>query len=143
MRNAADTIAKILKADKHSIYKMEDRLSAITGKKEVLEKIIEENNQQVNNRLLDLGVSRNASVKEVHDALISKIEADDNLIFNALGGMVCDSQNDCNKILKLAQKVAASNHGFFLKKEVARKFLFNEPPKKAVFLLTGKEVKNK
>ncbi|OGY63373.1 MAG: hypothetical protein A3I89_01750 [Candidatus Harrisonbacteria bacterium RIFCSPLOWO2_02_FULL_41_11] len=135
MRNAADTIAKILKADKHSIYKMEDRLSAITGKKEVLEKIIEENNQQVNNRLLDLGVSRNASVKEVHDALISKIEADDNLIFNALGGMVCDSQNDCNKILKLAQKVAASNHGFFLKKEVARKFLFNEPPKKIMEFL--------
>ena len=134
-RSAADKIAKFLRSDKHTIYKMDDRLSFITGKKGVLDKIVQENEEQIKDRLLVLGVSRDAGVKEIYDALISKIEADDNLIFNSLGGAVCNNQKDCNKILEKAKKVAAVNHGFFLKKEKALEFLRKEPPKKVMSYL--------
>lgn len=132
---AADKLAKILRADKHLLYKLEDRLSHVTGKTGVFEKIIEENEARVKESLQVLGVPGGASAKEVYDALISKIEADDNLIFNSLGGAVCNSQKDCGSILEVIKKAAEVNHGFFLKHEVAAKLLKNEPPKKVMEFL--------
>lgn len=134
-RKATDKLAKILRADKHALYKVDDRLSHVTGKTGVLEKIVEENESRIKESLLTLGVSRDASAKEVYDSLISKIEADDNLIFNALGGAVCNSQKDCSSILEVIKKAAEVNHGFFLKHEVAAKLLKNEPPKKVLEFL--------
>lgn len=134
-RPATDKLAKILRADKHALYKIEDRLAHVTGKTGILEKIVEENEVRIKEGLLTLGVSRQAGAKEVYDALISKIEADGNLIFNALGGKVCNNQKDCNFILKSVMKIAEINHGFFLKLEVAKKLLKNEPPKKVMEFL--------
>lgn len=130
---AINKIARFLGADKHSLYKLEARLSRVTGKTGVFEKIVEENDQQVMNRLLILGVSVEASAKEVYDSLISKIEADDLLIFNALGNKVCNNQKDCQEILEIVRKVSGGvNHGLFLKKEKAREFLEKEPPKRVL-----------
>src|SRR3989338_4243781 len=134
-RLATDKLAKILRADKHVLYKVEDRLSHVTGKTGVIERIVEENEARVKEVLLTLGISRTANAKEVYDALISKIEADDNLIFNALGGRVCNSQKDCLNILKTVKKVSEINHGFFLKQEVAKQLLKKEPPKKVMEFL--------
>jgi len=134
-RLATDKLAKILRADKHVLYKVEDRLSHVTGKTGVIERIVEENEARVKEVLLTLGISRTATAKEVYDALISKIEADDNLIFNALGGRVCNSQKDCLNILKTVKKVSEINHGFFLKQEVAKQLLKKEPPKKVMEFL--------
>lgn len=134
-RIATDKLAKILRADKHALYKIEDRLSHVTGKTGIIEKIVEENEYRIKESLLTLGVSRDAGVKEVYDSLISKIEADDHLIFQAIGGAVCNSQKDCNSILEIVKKAAEVNHGFFLKQEVARRLLKNEPPKKVMDFL--------
>jgi len=134
-RTAADKLTKILRADKRTLYKIEDRLNHVTGKSGIFEKIVEENEASVKEVLLTLGISRTATAKEVYDGLISKIEADDNLIFNALGDRVCNSQKDCLDILETVKKAAEINHGFFLKHEVAAKFLKNEPPKKVMEFL--------
>ncbi|MDO8429762.1 MAG: hypothetical protein Q7S73_00135 [bacterium] len=131
-RTAADKIAKILRADKQALYKIEDRLSRVTGQTGVFEKIVKENEQKVKEKLLTLGVSRDSSAKEVYDALISKIESDDYLLLKAFGGLVCDNSKDCNQILEIARKIAESNHGFFLKLNKAKEFLIKEPPKKVM-----------
>jgi len=134
-RIATDKLAKILRADKHALYKIEGRLNHVTGKSGIFERIAEENEAKVKEVLLTLGISRVATAKEVYDALISKIEADDNLIFNALGGRVCNSQKDCRNILETIKKVAEINHGFFLKHEAAKQLLKKEPPKKVMEFL--------
>ncbi len=125
-----EKIAKILRTDKDFIAKIESRFSAVTGKKNVLEKIIEENNSRIKDRLLTLGASSEATAREIYDALISKIEADDNIIFQALGNPVCSKKEDCDKVLNMARKVMNSQKGFFLKIDKAREFLMKEPPKK-------------
>lgn len=135
-----DKLARILRVDKHILYHIEDRLTQVTGKIGILEKVVEDNEQQIKDSLLTLGVARQASAKEIYDAFISKIEADDNLIFQALNGAVCDSQKDCDRILETARKIAKSNSGFFLKKEIAREFLRREPPKKVMEYLRYQSV---
>lgn len=129
---AVEKIAKILRADKHAIIKLDERLTKITKKEGVLDRIVAENEQKVNEKLLALGVSRDSSAKDVYDALISKIESDDYLLFKAFGGLVCNNQKDCKQILELARKVAESNHGLFLKLDKARELLIKEPPKKVM-----------
>jgi hypothetical protein len=134
--SATEKIAKILKADRHSLTKLEERLSAVTGKRGVMDKIVEENANVIRDRLLTLGVPRDAKVKDVYDALISKIEADDSDLFTGLGNPDCRLAEDCQKVADAARKVAASPSGIFLKNDKAREFLLKEPPKKVMEFLS-------
>jgi len=136
-----EKLAKILRTDKDFIAKIESRLSAVTGRRGVMEKIISENEAQITDRLLTLGVAKSASAKEVYDALISKIEADDNSIFQALERPVCKRHKDCNRVLEIIKKTMGVKKGFFLKKEKAIEFLEKEPPKKILEYLGYKSVK--
>lgn len=135
MTPAVEKIARILRSDKDFIAKVESRLSAVTGRKEVMEKIVAENEEKIQQSLLKLGVSREAGAKEVYDALISKIEADDNAVFKALGNPSCSRHEDCSRILAAAKKTAGLNHGFFMKKAKAEEFLQREPPRKIMDFL--------
>ena len=126
---AAEKIAKILRTDKQTIYKIGDRLGQITGKKDVFEKIIEENTIEIKKRLELLNLPYASGAKKIYDALIAKINADDRLIFESCGEAICNNQDDCNRILDVAHKVVGTQKGFFIKKEVAKELLRKEPPK--------------
>lgn len=132
---AQEKIARILRTDKDFIRKINERLSITTGRQHVFEKIVSENEKQIQERMLLLGVARNASAKEVYDALISKIEADDNVIFQALNRPACRSGKDCNTVLNVLKKATSVKKGFFLKKEKAAKLLVKEPPRKVLAYL--------
>lgn len=133
--SAAERIAKILRADKDTIAKIDTHLLQITGKHGVLEQIIEENETLIANRLQVLGVSAGVSSREIYDALISKIESDDHQLFKVFGNPNISSQADCEKVLAVVQRLAKTNHGFFLKEEKAAEFLLCSPPKKVMAYL--------
>ncbi len=84
---AAEKLAKILRADKDYLGRIEERFSYMTGKKGVLDKIVEENDKAIKNTLAILGVGNGekARAEEIYHGLISKMEADDNKISEALG----------------------------------------------------------
>ncbi len=123
-----EKIAKILRADKRHLAELEKRMAEVTGKKGVFEKIDQGNKSLMEDRLLTLGVSREADAKEIYDALISKIEADDHRVSEILGGPVCHSREDCDKVASTALRLAGNPKGFFIKHEKAREFLLKEPP---------------
>jgi len=129
---ATERIAKILRADRGFLEKIDRHLSIITGKTGVMGKILKENDNLVKGHLLKLGVAEDATAKEVYDALISKIEADNHLIFEALGQPCLTAKSDCTRVLEVVKKVAGVNHGFFLRKEKAIEFLNNQPPLKVM-----------
>lgn len=132
---AAEKIAKVLRSDKDYLYKIEERFTRVTGKKGVIEKIVEENEKLIKERLLKLNLESNAGAEEIYDALISKIEADDNKLSQALNNPVCSNPEDCNRILEVAKKISGSQRGFFLKEEKAIEFLQKEPPNKIISYL--------
>ncbi|MFH1192748.1 MAG: hypothetical protein V1656_00310 [Candidatus Jorgensenbacteria bacterium] len=135
MPNAGEKIAKILRADRHVVETMDARLAAITGKRNVLGKIVAENEARMKNCLLSLGAAAGSSAKEVYDALISKVESDDYRILEALGNPVCYRPDDCNRILALAKQAAEPGRGFFLKKETMADLLRHAPPAKVLAFL--------
>jgi hypothetical protein len=132
---AVEKIARILRADKHLISGLEKKLSEATGKTGVIDKIIRENADMIQDRLLTLGVSRGARAKDVYDALISKIESDDHNIFSAMGNPDCQLPQGCQRVADVAKKVAGNPRGFFLKLEKAKEFLSQEPPRKVTEFL--------
>lgn len=127
--DSAEKIAKILRADKDDIRKVEKRLSEVTGKRNVMEKLVEENDAQVKERLEKLGVSESAGAKEVYNALTSKIENDDKNLSKVMGDPKSCEREDCRKVLAMIKGVAGTRKGFFLKEDKAREFLVNVPPK--------------
>lgn len=126
--DSAEKIAKILRADKDDIRKVEKRLSEITGKRNVMDKLMEENDSQVKERLEKLGVSESAGAKEVYGALTSKIEQDDKNLTKVMGDPESCEREDCNRVLAMIKGVAGTKQGFFLKEDKAREFLVNIPP---------------
>lgn len=137
-----EKIAKILKTDKDNVCKIEKRLTEVTKKEKVLERIAHENESKIRNRLLTIGVSREGSAKEVYDALLSKIESDDNKLYQALNYPRLNERQDCIKVLSKAKEVSPSHCGFFLKPDKAAEFLEKEPPKKILRYLKYANVKD-
>ena len=141
MDKSIERIGRLLRTDIHTLEKTCNYLSALTGKQNVLEKIIEENNQLIANRLLALGVSKDASSNGVYDALISKIESDDFKIYNSLGTPNCESQSDCRSIGEIARKAVNPPNGYFLKLDKARELIVNIPPENIMKFLGYTSVK--
>lgn len=130
MAMPTEKIARILRTDRHSLEKLAARLSAFTRRTDVMEKIVEENEAKMRDRLLRLGIAREPSAKTVYDALIAKIEDDNATVAKALQNPSSASHPDCERVLSLALKAVNPPKGFFLKKEKAIEFLMQEPPQK-------------
>ncbi|MEK9180137.1 MAG: hypothetical protein AAB897_01885 [Patescibacteria group bacterium] len=128
-------VAKILRADKHMMERLEARLSAATGKKDVFKKIVVENDALIMERLSTMGVPRDANAKDVYDALISKIESDDNHLFKALKSPNSRLACDCQKVADMAFRVSGKPKGFFMKLDKAKEFLMKEPPRQVMEFL--------
>ncbi len=135
-----EKFAKIIRAKPENIRLLEEKFSALTGKKNLLDKITEENEAEIRSRLDFLGLGRNVSAKEIYDALISKIEADNDELFKALGSPSALVLSDWQRVLEITQRIAGAPKGFFLKKEKAVELLKNEPPLKILAALNYKNV---
>ncbi|MEK7555428.1 MAG: hypothetical protein AAB516_01250 [Patescibacteria group bacterium] len=133
-------IAKILRVDKDTIRILGEKLGVITGKIGAIGKIVEENETQIRKRLDFLGLGRQVLAKEVYSALISKIEADDNKLFKALGSPSATVSKDWQRVLEVVKNIAGKPKGFFLKKEKAIEFLKNQPPLNILRILNYKSV---
>ncbi len=121
-------ISAILRADKRELKSVIDRLASLTGKTDVLQKITAENDDLMINRLFSIGVPRESSAKEVYEALISKIEADDYQIFKALDEPNFRNSAACEHVGDIAKKIVNPPSGYFLKLSKAEEFLAKEPP---------------
>lgn len=135
MLEAKEKVARILRADKHLIGQLAECLGSKTGRVEVFEELVSKNDLMIRDKLQFLEVGREAGAKEIYDALISKIEADDHSLFKSLGEPLCHRPEDAWKIVDLAKKISGINHGFFLKKEKAVEFIKKEPPRKIMAYL--------
>lgn len=135
-----EKIAKILRVDKDTIRLLEERFSKITGKKNIMDKIAEENEAEIRKRLDFLGLGRQITAKNIFDALISKIEADDNQLFKVLGSPSVLISKDWQRVLEVAKNIANKPKGLFLKTEKAAEFLKNQPPLEILKILNYGDV---
>lgn len=124
-----EQIARILRVDHEVVSDLESKLLKLTGKKNVLKKIAEENEVLLRSRLDRLNLGRMADSKEIYDALISKVEADDSRMYQSLDLSKLCCQEFGQRICDFLSKNRKPVKGFFLKLDKARELLLNEPPR--------------
>ncbi|MBI4992254.1 MAG: hypothetical protein HZB99_03480 [Candidatus Harrisonbacteria bacterium] len=142
MDNNYEKISKILRFDKNRIQELQAAMSRVTGKEGVCEDVTARNDELVRQRLDFLGLGKNVSALEVYDALISKIEADDVKIFEAIGLFSLRNPDTAGKIVDFVEKLHPLRKGYFLKYERATEFLRREPPKMIMKALGYKDVED-
>lgn len=128
----SEKIARILRTEKQTIIQLEKDLNRITGKSGFLCSLAEENDRLMNESLDKLGLGRSVMALDVYDGLISKIESDDLKLAQTLKQPRLNESTGCQAVIDLAKKIVPRKKGFFLKKEVAEKFLLNEPPSRVL-----------
>lgn len=127
--NEFEHLSKIAKTDVATLTGTARRLSAATGRSGVLESLFSENNSLVMSRLNELGVSTSHHTEaEVSDALISKIEADNNLLFEALNSPPLYTREGTMSVVNQVSKIVGERKGFFLKEGTAVRLLKKNPP---------------
>lgn len=119
----------MLRVDKKTISDLEMKLNATTGRVEVIDQIIQENEKRVIDHLWVLGLNDKATAHEVYDALISKVEADDLAILSALKISNLPHSESAKVVANFVSNLHPPKKGFFLKHEKARELLKTEPPK--------------
>ena len=119
--------AKILRADKDDLIKINKHLSGVTGKHDMMDDLINENYINVTGRIKELGITKETPVDEVYKALLSKAEADSERFAEHLNHPSFDKEGSYEHFLKIGQaKTDAATPGFFLNAEKAKELLMNE-----------------
>lgn len=126
---APEKLAKILRADKDTLRLVEEKLGAASGKRGVMDAIVAENQEVIRGRMKLLGLDSQASAREIYDALIRKIGADDEELYRWLGKPSLKNTDDWKRILTVALHVAGAPRGIFLKLDKAVELLHREQPK--------------
>lgn len=127
-----EKIADILRSDKDVIRNIESRMGAVTGKKDVLEHIVDQNMSLMVKRLDVLGLSMASGAKDIYDGLISKIEADDHKLYELLDQPNPGDEDCCERVLIKARSVANPPFVFCMKVDKAKELLIKEPPKEVL-----------
>lgn len=130
MSAAHDKLARILITSPKVILNLEEKMSAITGKKGVMEKIYEGNNILIERVLGELGMpGREHEAVHVYNALVAKLKHLDEHLYNLLGQPDLSKMSAvCGKLCETALKLNSPSKGYFIKKEKAAELLEKFPP---------------
>jgi len=126
--SAIQKLAKILRCDEDTLFDLGKKAEKVSGKTAILEKIAAENKRIIEDRLMRLGLTKEASAPEIYSALIRKITLDDQIFVQKLGNVTANKIEDCQKILDVVKNSSKKLIGYFLKKEKAKELLIKEPP---------------
>ncbi len=109
---------------------LEQKLEKATGKKGLMEKIVEENEILVRRTLEELGCSlANRKAEEVYQSLVMRLKHLDEHLYDLLGKPdLSKMSNACGKLCETAFTLNKPQKGFFIKKDKAAELLENFPP---------------
>src|SRR3989344_306827 len=140
MDKSIERIARVLRTDMDTVGDLCKRMEELTGKRNIPQKVMEENDLLVEKSLTALGIGSKAFNFEVYQALIDKVKKNDATIFDLFRRPRCIDYKGCKTLLNFAEELANVGEGFFLKKEKAKELLKSEPPVNIMKALGYKEV---
>ncbi|MGC8776220.1 MAG: hypothetical protein ACP5QN_02840 [Minisyncoccia bacterium] len=113
-------LAKILNVSPDFLADLDEKMSAQTGKKDVLLKVAEENESLIN-KTLNLLDSNQRSAEHIRMILREIALIHEKFFLDFLE--IIEGHNRFEKAVNIAKKIAKVDKGIFLKKELAQKFL--------------------
>ena len=136
MRTSTD-LARILGIDPVELENLNEAMSEITGRSDVIDNLIDENRKMVDTTLgvLDSTHKPAAEVREVLRKTIFKHEKQLMEYVNTL-----DGENEFERAATFAKQASTAKSGFFLKKEIAEKILRERKPRHVLKLMGVKTI---
>ncbi|TSC53594.1 MAG: Uncharacterized protein LiPW39_184 [Parcubacteria group bacterium LiPW_39] len=123
-------IAALLRAPEETIAELFDKMEKLTGKTGVAQKIYEENEATVRQKLQDLGIGYDkADAPRVEAELLKKTKEADAAFYEFLGRPDFSQQASCGAMIDAIEQVANLKPGYFLKEKKLKNFLILNPPK--------------
>ena len=99
MKLAISKIAKILRCPEEILLEIEEKAGKLTNQKEVFERIVEENEKIIKDRLKRLKISSNKEAGEIFKSLLRKIALDDQILLQQLGNISPQKIEDLKKLI--------------------------------------------
>lgn len=121
---------KLLRMSDDSVLReLDAKMSAITGKTGVIQKIEEENNWRLENALRRFGLdAKKASVRQVRDALLSHLKKSEERLNIFLGGEDDKEFSNYESLIKQGHDLMNPKKLWVLKREKFREILEQNPP---------------
>ena len=136
---SSSKIARLLRAPESVISDLERRMSKVTGRSNVINDIIRDNDSLIDQRLKILGLSRQSNSSSIFLSLVRYVREHD----EKLSEMLLDSRSkqiDQDKFISRVEEAASAQEGWFLKEEKMKDFLILNPPLKIIKALGYKDV---
>ncbi len=130
-------IAASLRAPEEVLVELFNKMEKLTGQTGVAQRIYEENETAVRQKLQDLGISyEKADAPRVEAELLKKTKEADAAFYEFLGRPDYSTQEGCKNLIKVAEDLhPGAEMGFFIKEEKLKAFLFLNPPKNIIAAL--------
>lgn len=122
-------LAQILGTSPEALLDMDLKMSALTGKRDVLETVARDNGAAVERVLGDLALNRESSAEEIYKALTERLVRIDQRLFELLDRPDLSKLSaDAGKVRDVALQIFAPPKGFFIKKEKVAELLEKQRP---------------
>ncbi len=127
---AIQKISKLLRTPEDVLLELFDKMEKLTGKSGIAEKIYEENEKIVSQKLQQLGIDREkADTQFIEAAILKKASQADQTLYDYLDKPNNHEPASCGKMIETVKNISGVKTGFFLKEEKLKDFLFLNPPK--------------
>ena len=129
-------VSQLLRTPVESLAEIFSKMENLTGKKDVVNKIFEENRQIIKQKMDILGVSLEKGDSQfIQFELIKKAREADASFAKFLGYPDFSRQEGCQNLIDKVIQAANIDDGYFLKEEKMRGFLVLNPPKNIISAL--------
>jgi len=137
--SSQEYIAKILRAKPEIIFELDKKMSAISGKSGVLDKIVKENEERINKALNIFGC-HDYRAENIFRALVTRLQEDDRALYKLFKKPSGTTASGLKTMFNFALELADIDQLFVLKKEKAEEILIKNPPPNIIKALKYKNV---
>ncbi len=132
-------IARILRAKPEIILELDKKMSAVSGKTGILDKIVRENEERMNKTLSLLGC-HDYRAENIFRALVTRLQEDDRALYKLFKKPSGTTASGLKTMFNFALELANIDQLFVLKKEKAEEILIKNPPPNIIKSLKYKNV---
>jgi len=129
MRSEISKLAKLLRISEEVVLNLEKKMEKVSGKKGVIEKIVQENEEKINQKLKELNLTRESKAEEVYQTLIRKTEETDQILIKHFHELDLSVVTGCRSLINSVKELTGNLTNFYLKESKARELLKLNPPK--------------
>ncbi len=140
MDSNLNRLARLLNCDHDYLASIDKRLSAVSGRTDVLDSLVGKLSSRLSALHSALKLSESAGAKEIYHALLRRVESDNRRLSDLLHVSSLNSPEENKHLADLALHLSNPPAGFFLKIEKARALLLKNPPLRVLAYLNYPDV---